>query len=49
MGFLAAEFGHLDQSAVQPFVGEGVWEGNCSVMEIMAFLLHFLPKSTELL
>lgn len=23
---LAAEFGHLSQSGVQPFVGEGVWD-----------------------
>lgn len=24
---LAAEFGHISQSGVEPYVGEGVWDG----------------------
>lgn len=46
----AAEFGHLSQSGVRPFVGGGcLGQQSCFVMEIMAFLPHSLPESTELL
>lgn len=44
MVFLAAEVGHLGQSAAQPFVGEGVWEGELFCNGDYGFLAAFSPK-----
>lgn len=41
---LAAEFGHLGQSGVQPFVGEGVWEGELFSGGNNGILAAFPPK-----
>lgn len=41
---LAAEFGHLGQSSVQPFVGEGVWEGELFCDADYGILATFPPR-----
>lgn len=41
---LAAGFGHLGQSGAQPFVGEGVWEGELFSDGDCGILAAFSPR-----